>query len=75
MTGGKSTPKKDKAIKIGAGQYVKIGQILVRGMSNYKAGSNVEGINTLHALSNGKISFSKKKTPGGRVRTFINIIP
>lgn len=75
MTGGKSTPKKDKANKVSNGMLVKTGQILVRGMSFYKAGANVKGLNTLQALCPGKIYFSKRKTSHGRVRTFINIKP
>ncbi len=73
MTGGKSTPKKDKAIKVSGGMFVKTGQILVRGITTYKAGANVKGLDTLHALCSGKVYFSKRKTSHGRVRTFINI--
>lgn len=73
MAGGKSTPKKDKSIKISAGQFVKTGEILARGISTYKAGQNVKGKSTLFALCAGKIYFSRKKTPHGKVRTFINV--
>ena len=38
MAGGKSTPKKDKKIKVAGGESVKIGKILVRGVDEYKAG-------------------------------------
>jgi ribosomal protein L27 len=75
MIGGFSTPKKDKMLKISGGQMVKTGQILSRGISTYKAGKNVKGIGTLHALCDGAIAFSKKRTSHGRVRTFINIAP
>jgi ribosomal protein L27 len=75
MIGGFSTPKKDKGVKISSGQEVKTGQIMVRGMSVYKAGANVRGLGTLYALCSGKIYFSKKKTSHGKVRTFINIEP
>ncbi len=75
MAGGFSTPKKDKAIKVSSGSTVKTGQILSRGLSTYKAGVNVKGIATLHALCPGKIYFTKKKTSHGKVRTFINIQP
>lgn len=75
MIGGKSTPKKDKAIKVSNGEFVKTGQILVRGVPSYKAGANVKGLDTLHALYCGKVYFSKKKTSHGKVRTFINIAP
>jgi len=75
MTGGKSTPKKDKAIKVSGGMLVKSGQILVRGVTTYKAGVNVKGLDTLQALCSGKVYFSKRKTSHGRVRTFINITP
>jgi len=74
MTGGFSTPKKDKAIKVSSGQLVKTGQILVRGMTSYKAGANVKGLDTLHALCEGAVYFSKKKTSHGRFRTFVNIL-
>lgn len=75
MAGGKSTPKKDKALKVSAGQTVKTGQILVRCINTYKAGRNVAGMDTLYALCPGKICFTKRKTSHGKVRTFINIIP
>ncbi|OGX17942.1 MAG: hypothetical protein A3K83_02145 [Omnitrophica WOR_2 bacterium RBG_13_44_8b] len=74
MTGGFSTPKKDRAVKVSAGNIVKTGQILSRGLSTYKAGINVKGIATLHALCPGKIYFTRKKTSHGKVRTFINIL-
>jgi ribosomal protein L27 len=75
MAGGKSRPKKDKAVKVSNGQLVKTGQILVRGFSTYKAGINVKGLDTLFALCSGNIYFSKKKTPHGKIRTFVNIKP
>jgi ribosomal protein L27 len=75
MAGGKSTPKKDKKLKVSGGQAVKTGQILARGMNVYKAGKNVKGLDTLYALCAGKVCFSKSKTPHGKPRTFINIIP
>jgi ribosomal protein L27 len=75
MTGGFSTPKKDKAVKVSSGSVVKTGQILSRGLSTYKAGINVEGIATLQALCPGKVYFTRKKTSHGKVRTFINIEP
>lgn len=75
MTGGKSRPKKDKSIKISGGEMVKTGEILSRGFSTYKAGNHVGGLNTLYALCDGKVYFSKKKTSHGRIRTFINIVP
>lgn len=75
MAGGKARPKKDKAIKVGSGQLVKTGTILARGFSTYKAGSNVKGLNTLYALCEGKVYFSKRKTSHGRVRTCINVSP
>ena len=73
MAGGKSTPKKDKAIKVSCGYPVKTGQILARGVNLYKAGANVKGLGTLYALFAGKVYFSKKKTSHGKVRTFINV--
>jgi ribosomal protein L27 len=75
MTGGKSTPKKDKAIKVSNGMLVKTGQILVRGVPLYKAGINAKGLGTMYALCQGEIYFTKRKTSHGRVRTFINIKP
>lgn len=75
MTGGFSTPKKDKAVKISGGELVKTGQILSRGIASYKAGTNVKGEATLYALCPGKVYFSRKKTSHGKVRTFINIVP
>ena len=74
MTGGKSRPKKDRGVKVCAGQEVKTGQILARDRSTYKAGTNVKGLDTLYALCSGKIYFSRKKTSHGRVRTFINVL-
>lgn len=75
MAGGKARPKKDKMLKVSAGQLVKTGEILVRGMDTYKAGKNIQGRATLFALCDGLISFSRKKTSRGRVRTFINVLP
>ena len=75
MAGGKSTPKKDKMLKVSGGQSVLKGQILVRGIPSYKAGANTRGIGTVFALCAGKIQFTKKKTSKGSVKTFINVIP
>lgn len=75
MTGGFSTPKKDKSIKVSGGQAVKTGQILIRGIDTYKPGKNVRGRGALHALCGGKVYFTRKKTSRGRVRTFINVLP
>lgn len=73
MAGGKSTPKKDTAMKVSSGYPVKTGQILTRGINLYKAGVNVKGLGTMYALCPGKVYFTKKKTSHGKVRTFINI--
>lgn len=76
MAGGKKTPRKDrKGIKICGGQQVETGKILGRSMSSYKTGKNVSGVNTMFALCDGTIYFSKKKTSHGKVRTYINIMP
>ena len=75
MAGGKARPKKDKMLKVSGGQRVKTGQIIARGMNVYKAGKNVQGLNTLTSLCPGKVVFAKKKTSHGRVRTFVNVIP
>lgn len=73
MIGGFSTPKKDEALKVSGGQAVKTGQIIVRGVNVYKAGQNVRGQGTLYAICPGKVYFTRKKTPHGKVRTFINV--
>jgi ribosomal protein L27 len=75
MVGGFSTPKKDKMIKVSEGKLIKTGTILARGISTYKAGKNVAGVGTIYALCSGKIHFSRKKTPKGKFRTFINVLP
>jgi len=75
MAGGFSTPKKDKMLKVSGGQLVKTGEILARGVSVYKAGANVKGLGTLHAACCGKVVFTHKKTPHGKMRTFINVLP
>ncbi|MCX5714407.1 MAG: hypothetical protein NT033_06295 [Candidatus Omnitrophica bacterium] len=75
MAGGKATPKKDRMLKVSSGQPVKTGEILARGMPTYRAGSNVQGLSTMQALCNGEVYFSKKKTPHGKFRTFINVKP
>jgi len=75
MVGGFSTPKKDKALKVSSGQKVIAGKILSRGIPTYKAGMNVKGQGTLYALCAGEVYFSKKKTSGGKARTFINVKP
>lgn len=73
MAGGKSTPKKDKAMKVSGGQSVRKGEILIRGISSYKAGRNVKGRSTLYALCPGKVYFTKKKIGQGSVKTFISV--
>lgn len=75
MAGGKATPKKDKMLKVSSGQPVKTGEILARGMSTYKAGINVKGLSTMQACCPGEVYFTKKKTPHGKIRTFINVKP
>jgi len=75
MTGGFSTPKKDKAIKTSGGKLVKTGAILARGVDTYKAGINVSGLGTLFAICPGKVYFTRKKTSHGKVRTFVNVEP
>jgi len=75
MAGGKSTPKKDNAVKVSGGQAVVKGQILVRGISRYKAGLNVKGRATLFALCPGKVSFTKRKVSHSSVKTFVNVLP
>lgn len=75
MAGGKARPKKDKAVKVSAGQVVKTGEILSRGIPTYKAGAHTQGMGCITALCAGKVYFTKKKTPHGRVRTFINVLP
>jgi len=75
MTGGFSTPKKDKANKVSEDMSVKTGQILVRGVDSYKAGINVKGLGTLFASCCGKVYFTRKKTSHGKLRTFVNIKP
>jgi len=75
MAGGFSTPKKDRMLKVSGGQLVKTSEILTRGMSVYKAGVNVRGTGTLQAACCGKVAFTRKKTPHGKMRTFINVLP
>ena len=75
MAGGKSTPKKDKKLKVSGGEMVKAGQILVRGVDSVKAGKNGKGRGTLFALCNGKIAFTKKKIGNTAVKSYINVIP
>jgi ribosomal protein L27 len=73
MTGGKATPKKDKALKASDGQTVKTGQILCKRMNVYKAGINVKGLATLYAICPGNVYFTRKKTGHGKMRTYINV--
>ncbi|MDD5347274.1 MAG: 50S ribosomal protein L27 [Candidatus Omnitrophica bacterium] len=75
MAGGKSTPKKDNKMKVSGGQHVKTGKILCRTVDTYKAGKNVLGRGCLYAAVDGTIAFTRKKTPKGSVRTFINVLP
>ncbi len=75
MAGGKATAKKDEALKVTGGQLVKTGQILCRHMNAYKTGKNTKGSGSIFALCSGKVYFTKKKTPHGRFRTFINVAP
>jgi ribosomal protein L27 len=75
MAGGKKRPRKDKELKVSSGEAVKTGQILVRGLGTYKRGLHVGGRDPIFALCSGSIYFSKRKTPHGKVRTFVNIKP
>ncbi|HOW42116.1 MAG TPA: 50S ribosomal protein L27 [Candidatus Omnitrophota bacterium] len=75
MAGGKSTPKKDKKLKVSGGSMVKAGQILIRGLDTVKAGQNVRGRGTLFALCNGRIAFTKKKIGRTAAKMYINVIP
>lgn len=75
MAGGKSTPKKDKMLKVSSGKPVKTGQILLKGIDTYRAGRNVKGLGTLFAVCPGNVYFTHKKTSHGKFRTFINIEP
>ena len=75
MAGGKSTPKKDKKIKVSQGEQVVTGKLLVRGVDGYKAGKNVKGLGTLFSLCRGKVNFTRKRIAQGKVKTFINVIP
>ncbi len=75
MAGGKATPKKDKSMKVSNGQTVKTGQILMRGVEVYKAGTNVGGLGTIFARCCGTVYFTHKKTGHGKMRTFINVKP
>jgi ribosomal protein L27 len=74
MAGGKSTPKKDTALKVAGGELVKKGKILVRGIPSYKAGANVKGRGTMFALCDGKVLFRKKRY-AHTIKTFINVVP
>jgi ribosomal protein L27 len=75
MAGGKSTPKKDKKTKVAGGELVQIGKILIRGVDSYKAGKNVRGRGTLYAAIDGRVSFTRKKSSRGGVKTYINVLP
>ncbi|MDD4940024.1 MAG: 50S ribosomal protein L27 [Candidatus Omnitrophica bacterium] len=75
MAGGKSTPKKDKMLKVSSGTMVKSGQILLKGKDFYKAGINVKGLGTLFSGCSGKVYFTRKKTSHGKVRTYLNVEP
>lgn len=75
MAGGKATAKKDEQLKVSQGQPVKTGQILCRHINVYKAGKNVRGEGSVFALCPGKVYFTRKKTPHGKFRTFINVMP
>ena len=75
MTGGFSTPKKDKAMKVSCGMLVKTGHILSRGMNTYKPGVNTKGLGTIFAACSGKVFFTRKKTSHGKFRTYINVAP
>lgn len=74
MAGGKSTPKKDKKLKVSGGEKVKAGQILVRGVDSYKAGRNVEGRGTLCAVCDGTVRFTRKKVGRTAPKVYINVV-
>lgn len=75
MAGGKATTRKDEEVKVTQGQLIKTGKIVARGVNVYKAGKNIKGQGTLFALCSGKVYFTRKKTPHGKFRTFINVMP
>lgn len=75
MAGGKASAKKDRSMKVSGGKFVKTGTMITRGVNKYKAGKNVQGQEIMHALCDGKIIFTRKKTPHGRMRTFISVEP
>jgi len=75
MARGKATTRKEEEVKVAHGQLVKTGKIVARGVNVYKAGKNIKGQGTLFSLCNGKVYFTRKKTPHGKFRTFINVMP
>ena len=75
MAGGKARRRSDRGVKVSNGQPVKTGQILIRNLSAYKAGINVKGRGTIFSLCAGKVRFSKKKTPYGKIGTYVDVVP
>lgn len=75
MAGGKATAKKDEQLKVSEGQCVKVGTILSRHINKYKAGKNTRGEGSIFALVEGIVHFTRKKTPHGKFRTFVNVMP
>ncbi len=64
-----------RGIKVSGGQQVKAGTILTRQGQIWKPGLNVVGRNSLTALIEGEVYFTRKKNSYNRIVTFINIKP
>ena len=72
---GRDSPGQRLGVKVGDGQFIRAGSILVRQRGTpYRAGENV-GVGTDHtlfALKNGRVQFRKK---GADKRTFVSVLP
>lgn len=64
-----------RGVKVSGGQTVKAGTILTRQGTQWKAGLNTVGRNTITAIVDGEIYFTKKKNSYNRVVTYINVKP
>lgn len=64
-----------RGVKVSGGQVVKAGTILTRQGTQWKAGLNTVGRNTITAVADGEIYFTKKKNSYNRVVTYINVRP
>ncbi len=64
-----------RGIKVSGGQIVKAGTVLTRQGTLWKAGLGTSGRNSVTALIDGEVYFTKKKNAYKTVVTYVNVKP